>query len=77
MKKAILTSLAAGTILLGVPLALGNTYGFTSEVDEDSPLWSCVDDGNHICGPNNPEGKPAGHYDEGGVLDIPWDQLED
>jgi hypothetical protein len=34
--------------------------------------WSCVDDGNKVCGPNNPQGVPAGRYDEGGVLIDPW-----
>lgn len=40
--------------------------------EEDSPSWSCVDDGNKICGPDNSEGKPPGLYDEGGVLIAPW-----
>ncbi|AYP70047.1 hypothetical protein I5G62_gp61 [Mycobacterium phage CRB2] len=40
--------------------------------EEDEPGWSCVDDGNRVCGPNNPEGKPAGCYDLGGVLIAPW-----
>lgn len=39
---------------------------------EDSPQWSCVDDGNHICGPGNVEGKPAACYDDGGVLFAAW-----
>lgn len=41
-------------------------------VQEDSPLWSCVDDGNHVCGPNNPQGKPAACYDDGGVIVAMW-----
>jgi hypothetical protein len=40
--------------------------------EEDSPEWSCVDDGNHVCGPNNPEGKPAACYDDGGVIVAMW-----
>ncbi|VBA56020.1 hypothetical protein LAUMK142_05350 [Mycobacterium pseudokansasii] len=39
---------------------------------EDQPGWSCVDDGNRVCGPENSEGKPAGCYDDGGVLWAPW-----
>jgi hypothetical protein len=39
---------------------------------EDEPCWSCVDDGNRVCGPNNSEGKPAGCYDDGGVLEYVW-----
>jgi hypothetical protein len=41
-------------------------------VQEDSPLWSCVDDGNKVCGPGNGNGVPAGPYDEGGVLIDAW-----
>jgi hypothetical protein len=39
---------------------------------EDQPGWSCVDDGNRICGPGNDEGKPAGCYDDGGVMVAAW-----
>jgi len=41
-------------------------------IEEDSPAWSCVDDGNRICGPGNAQGAPAGCYDDGGVLVAPW-----
>jgi hypothetical protein len=41
-------------------------------VFEDDPSWSCVDDGNHVYGRNNSEGKAAGLYDEGGVLIDVW-----
>ena len=40
--------------------------------DEDSPEWSCVDDGNRVCGPDNDEGKPAACYDDGGVIVALW-----
>lgn len=43
-----------------------------AEPMEDQPGWSCVDDGNRVCGPENSEGKPAGCYDDGGVLWAPW-----
>lgn len=46
----------------------------TSSAD-DSPAFSCVDDGNRICGPGNAQGAPAGLYDTGGVLMLTWDQL--
>ena len=39
---------------------------------EDESGWSCVDNGNRVCGPGNPQGVPAGLYDEGGVLIDPW-----
>jgi hypothetical protein len=41
-------------------------------VSEDESGWSCVDDGNRVCGPGNAQGVPAGRYDEGGVLVDPW-----
>ena len=37
-------------------------------VSEDESGWSCVDDGNRVCGPGNGQAVPAGRYDEGGVL---------
>lgn len=39
---------------------------------EDEPAWSCVDDGNRVCGPNNANHVPAGCYDDGGVLWKAW-----
>jgi len=41
-------------------------------VSEDESGWSCIDDGNRVCGPGNGQGVPAGRYDEGGVLVDPW-----
>lgn len=41
-------------------------------ITEDDPRWSCVDDGNRICGPGNIEHQPAGCYDDGGVIVAPW-----
>jgi hypothetical protein len=38
----------------------------------DTPTASCVDDGNRVCQPDNPEGEPAGCYDDGGVLWADW-----
>ena len=79
MKTAILTGLTTAIVAFGVPLAVGDSpieeETTVTTVDEDSPQASCVDDGNRIYGPNNPEGVPPGHYDDGGVLDIPWSQL--
>jgi hypothetical protein len=42
------------------------------ESEEDEPGWSCVDDGNRVCGPNNTEGKPAACYADGGVIVALW-----
>ena len=41
-------------------------------IEEDESGWSCVDHGNHVCGPGNPQGVPAGRYDLGGVLMDLW-----
>jgi hypothetical protein len=37
-------------------------------IAEDESGWSCVDDGNKICGPGNPQGVPAGQHDQGREL---------
>lgn len=42
------------------------------DVTESDTEWSCVDDGNRTCGPQNAEGKPAACYDEGGVIVALW-----
>lgn len=39
---------------------------------EDEPGWSCVDDGNRVCGPGNSNHVPAGCYDDGGVRVNDW-----
>lgn len=44
-------------------------------VSDDDPSFSCVDDGNRICGPGNAQHAPAGMYDQGGVLMFTWDDL--
>lgn len=70
MIKGIAAAFVIAVLPYWVPIP-----AWADEPTEDSPEWSCVDDGNHICGPNNSEGVPPGHYDEGGVLDVPWSQL--
>ena len=68
-----LLSMLAGMLLLTPNLVepvIGKVVAVAAE--EDQPGWSCVDDGNKVCGPGNPEGVPAGRYDEGGVLIDPW-----
>lgn len=52
------------------PIAQGIRDGI--QAVEDSPQWSCVDDGNRVCGPNNAEGQPAACYDDGGVIVAYW-----
>lgn len=41
-------------------------------ITEDDPRWSCVDDGNRVCGPHNANHVPAGCYDDGGVWVAPF-----
>lgn len=65
MRTLIATAIScAGLALLPAPPS--------QAIEEDEPGWSCVDDGNRVCGPDNPEGKPAGCYDLGGVLIAAW-----
>lgn len=79
----MITASARATVFASgvfVGFALGAPFGaFAPRADaghaaplEDEPGFSCVDDGNRICGPGNSEGKPAGCYDTGGVLVAPW-----
>ncbi|WP_431231351.1 hypothetical protein ACQ856_17320 [Mycolicibacterium psychrotolerans] len=64
------------TALLPTPQAAAtpapSTTAHAHPVQEDDLGWSCVDDGNRICGPGNPEGKPAACYDDGGVIVALW-----
>jgi hypothetical protein len=55
--------------LAGIAAALA-TPAFIPPAHQDQ--WSCVDDGNRVCSPENNEGKQAGCYDDGGVLFAPW-----
>jgi hypothetical protein len=64
-------TLADGVIAVGLLVGVA-PIAVAHAVEEDQPGWSCVDDGNKVCGPGNDEGKPAGRYDEGGVLVDPW-----
>jgi hypothetical protein len=71
--------MAAATIALSHPHDAVDVYAYEVGDDnndgvvmEDESGWSCVDDGNRTCGPGNPQGVPAGRYDEGGVLVDPW-----
>ena len=64
---------STGAILEDEPGVSSQSDGTSSGVIlEDDPRWSCVDDGNRVCGPTNTEGKPAGCYDDGGVMVAPW-----
>lgn len=66
----ITAGIAAGAALAAMLLASPDAKA--DPVQEDQPGWSCVDDGNHMCGPGNANGVPAGCYDDGGVLVASW-----
>jgi hypothetical protein len=68
----MLKTLVAATAIALAPLAASLATAHADTPQEDQPGWSCVDDGNHACGPNNAQGAPAGCYDEGGVLVASW-----
>ena len=69
-------ALVVADFLLGASLAFGLARAHADPYCmEDQPCWSCVDDGNRICGPDNPQGVPPGLYDEGGLLAVPWQNL--
>lgn len=59
-------------VLIGLAALSAPAIAHATPIQEDQIGWSCVDDGNRICGPNNAEGKPAGCYDDGGVLVAAW-----
>lgn len=70
VSKIWIPAIALGVI--GVSIAYGATLDNRLDLNEDDPGWSCVDDGNRVCGPGNSEGKPAACYDDGGVIVAMW-----
>lgn len=62
----------AGSIAVSGIIGLHGHAQASPGLQEDDPGWSCVDDGNRVCGPGNEQGVPAGCYDEGGVLVAVW-----
>jgi DNA uptake protein ComE-like DNA-binding protein len=45
-------------------------------VHEGDPSFNCATMGNHVCGPDNGEGIPAGCYDQG-TLVVAWERYDD
>lgn len=84
MKRSDAIKLVAAPWLFGAMMAAGlahtgpasaqitqGIHDGEASITEDSPAWSCVDDGNRICGPGNGQA-PAGCYDIGGVMVAAW-----
>lgn len=67
--KAWCATMAAA---IGIGIAGCNAPHAKASPLEDEPGYSCVDQGNRVCGPNNSNGVPAGCYDDGGVLWKAW-----
>ena len=65
--RGIVVALAATAVAVGLTAPVDE-----ASLEEDQPGWSCVDDGNRVCGPDNEGGQPAGCYDDGGVLVAVW-----
>lgn len=59
-------------VSLGIAGLIGSAPAYAEPITEDSPAWSCVANGNRICGPTNTEGMPAGCYDDRGRLVAVW-----
>ncbi len=67
IRYAAIAVVAAASLAFSIPA--------NAQPIEDDLGWSCVDDGNRICGPGNGLGLPPGEYGEGGVMVTPWDRL--
>lgn len=46
-------------------------------ITEDSPGFDCRFNGNHICGPGNPQHVKAGLYNRSGKLALTWREVKD
>lgn len=65
--RRVLAALVLSASVALAPVALASASPL-----EDEQGWSCVDDGNRVCGPGNSDGKPAACYDQGGVIVALW-----
>ena len=62
----IVTGIAALAVLIGGGMLADPT------LEEDDIGWSCIDNGNRVCGPTNEQGFEAGCYNDQEVLVAPW-----
>ncbi len=78
----ITTTVGIGALIgfatLGVGMAMlpgsdvEQRFGHINVQEDDEWEWSCITMGNHVCGPNNAEGKVAGCYNVDGILVELW-----
>jgi hypothetical protein len=67
------TTLKAITAAALIALTSLATAPAASAIEEDDPGWSCVTDGNRVCGPDGDDwGHAPGCYDDGGALVASW-----
>jgi hypothetical protein len=71
-KQSMLKYVAAAALGAGIAAAGIGIGHANATPEEDQPGWSCVHDGNRICGPGNAEGAVAGCYQDDGTLVVPW-----
>lgn len=76
--QALLGGALAGSLAM-TPVAWAQPHAptpLTCQEDGSGPPgcrpWSCVDNGNRICGPGNPEGKLAACYDDARMVVALW-----
>lgn len=73
MDTAVAVKLMIGaTLAFGLPSAEDSRAVVVAQCEEDQACWDCATMGNRVCGPDNPQGMPAGRYDVDGVLVDPW-----
>lgn len=70
----MITTLVAAAMLTLAPMAHTSDVPQSpaTQITEDDPGWSCVADGNRICGPNNSEGKTPACYNDVGAIVAAW-----
>lgn len=71
VKKAdAITIVAAGAAAVAAMLLASPDAHSNPGDSEGDPSYSCVMDGNHVCGPNNPMGAVPGLYDNGTLVSM-------
>ncbi len=67
--KALALGAIGASVLIGIPaVACTPSAKADPAITEDSPNWNCATQGNHICGPSNPDGLAPGLYRDGALV---------